>query len=250
MIGRALIALSFGIAAAGNAAAAIFELAPAKDNTIFEDLAGTSNGAGEYFFAGNNAGSEARRALLQFDLSGIPLGSIVTGVSLTLVVSQQARGSDNPTSLHRMLADWGEGTSSSVDGSGTSATAGDATWTYRFFNDPAQVWASPGGDFAPTPSRTIPVSGGEASYTWPTSAQLVADVQGWIDQPATNFGWILIGDESAGQTAKRLFSSENLLTANRPRLTLEVTPIPEPSAYAMLLAGLVVLGVVAGRRRR
>ena len=26
---------------------------------------------------------------------------------------------------------------------------------------------------------------------------MVADVQGWLDNPATNFGWLMLGDESA-----------------------------------------------------
>ena len=248
MIGRALIGFAFGLAAAGNAAADVLTFAPAKDNTIFEDLAATSNGAGEYFFTGNTAGSSARRALLQFDLSGIAAGSTVTGVALTLAVSQQARGSDNLTSLHRLLADWGEGTSSTIDGAGIGATAGDVTWTFRFFNDAARAWTTLGGDFDPTASRTIPVSGANF-YTWPSSPRLVADVQGWIDDPATNFGWALIGDESVSQTAKRIYSRESILTGNRPVLTLEVTPIPEPSTFATLLAGLALLGVAAARRR-
>ena len=32
---------------------------------------------------------------------------------------------------------------------------------------------------------------------------MVADVQSWLDNPATNFGWLVLGDESDILTAKR-----------------------------------------------
>ena len=37
--------------------------------------------------------------------------------------------------------------------------------------------------------------GAIGQYTW-SSAQMVADVQGWLDNPASNFGWLMLGDES------------------------------------------------------
>ena len=51
---------------------------------------------------------------------------------------------------------------------------------------------------------------------------LVADVQGWLDDPATNRGWIVIGVEGVRKTSKRLFSREHDDPAERPRLTIEI----------------------------
>ena len=51
-----------------------------------------------------------------------------------------------------------------------------------------------GGDFSGTASASQSV-GAIGQYTW-SSAQMVADVQSWLDTPASNFGWLVLGDES------------------------------------------------------
>ena len=98
---------------------------------------------------------------------------------------------------------------------------GDATWRHRLFD--AELWASPGGDFVAEPSGSVDV-GGSRSYTWPSSAGMVADVQSWLDDPASNHGWMLKGNEGRNQTAKRFGSRENGTAGNRPQLTVEFTP--------------------------
>ena len=45
---------------------------------------------------------------------------------------------------------------------------------------------------------------------------MVADVQGWLDNPASNFGWLMLGDETAIVTAKRFDTRES---ASPPVLT-------------------------------
>jgi hypothetical protein len=40
---------------------------------------------------------------------------------------------------------------------------------------------------------------------------MATDVQGWIADPASNFGWILIGDEGQDGTAKMFASGEDFL---------------------------------------
>ncbi|MGH7613747.1 MAG: hypothetical protein ACREMW_06870 [Gemmatimonadales bacterium] len=57
---------------------------------------------------------------------------------------------------------------------------------------------------------------------WGSTAQLVADVQGWLADPASNFGWILIGDESATATAKQ-FDSRESAASIRPELRVFFT---------------------------
>ena len=65
---------------------------------------------------------------------------------------------------------------------------------------------------------------GAGSYTWGTTAQMVADAQSWLDNPTTNFGWILIGDETTIVTTKRYGSRENSDFAIRPVLTVTFVP--------------------------
>ena len=54
---------------------------------------------------------------------------------------------------------------------------------------------------------------------------MVADVQSWLDNPASNFGWLVLGDETAIATAKRFDTRES---ASPPVLTIEYTPASRP----------------------
>lgn len=225
------LVLAVGLAATGAIRAETAALSPAKDNTIFDFDGMTSNGIGEHLFSGRNLGGSLRRALVQFDLaSAIPAGSTVTSVTLRLRCTRATSGTRSMT-LHRVLTDWGEGTSDSGQdgGTGSEATIGDATWTHAQW--PGTLWTTVGGDFAATASASQSVSG-TGYYTWGSTAGLIADVQAWVDLPSSNFGWLVRGVESVNQTAKRFSSRENSTTANRPLLTVQYTP-PPPSPGAV-----------------
>jgi hypothetical protein len=56
--------------------------------------------------------------------------------------------------------------------------------------------------------------------TWNSTAGMVADVQDWLDNPSTNFGWALVGNESTFPTTKRFSTKEDANVANRPSLTI------------------------------
>jgi len=198
-----------------------------RDNTLYEDPAGAlSNGQGQYVFAGRVGGiggGAKRRALLRFNLAGaIPAGSLIDSATLTLYMSKTPIG-DKIVSVHRVTADWGEGASDDTleEGSGAPSQPGDATWRHTFF--PGSFWAAQGGDFEAAASASTTVGLLLGFYTWSSTPQLVADVQMWLDTPASNFGWILIGDESTLATSKRFDSSEYADTTKRPKLTVEFT---------------------------
>ncbi len=228
---------------AGSAVADIATLSPVKDNTLFEDINGaTSNGAGASVFVGNNSQGNARRALLAFDLSSIPAGSAVTGVSLTMYMAQSQAPTQTVT-VHRVLAGWGEGASNSgpSGGNGTDAAPGDATWLHREYD--SLLWASAGGDFA-AGSGAATVVGGVGFYTW-SGAGLVADVQAWVDGALPNDGWLLLGDEVTLSTSKRFVSREGTDVGQRPKLVVEYV-VPSPWGLAALVGGVWA----GGRRRR
>ena len=215
---------------ASAAAADVATIQPVGDNTLFEDASGSlSNGAGPVLFAGNNGQSLARRAVMRFDVAaGVPAGAQIEGVELTLNVSNAPNATLRTFSLHRVLEDWGEGTSSTTSGSGVPATANDATWLHTFWPD--RPWAAAGGSFVPAASGSRSV-GDVGVYTW-TDPGMTADVQGWLDQPAANFGWLVMSDEVTLNTARRFDSRENDVAANRPTLritysgTTGVTDLP------------------------
>lgn len=206
------------------AAANTVTITSSKDNTIFSEAVSNSDGANIGFYAGNTNTGATRRGLIAFTLTGnVPTSATINSVSLQLNCSKTAAGAQT-VSLYRLNANWGEGTSDSGatnGGGGAAATTNDATWVARFF--PSTNWTTPGGDFQASASASASVSG-VGLYTWNSTAQLVADVQGWLNNPATNFGWIVRSNESATQTTKR-FSSKEDTASLRPALTITFTPV-------------------------
>ena len=212
----AIVGGAFGSASIADAQTTA-TLNASKDNTIYESTTGNlSNGQGDYLFAGQTDDGDLRRALIRFDLSSIPANATITAATLTLTCSKVPPGVPAAnTSLRRVSRDWGEGASNATaeEGAGATAQNGDATWLHAFFNTTS--WSAVGGDFSSTVSATTSV-GGTGSYSWSGSG-VVADVQGWVANSATNFGWALIGNETAEQTARR-FNSRH--TASGPKLTV------------------------------
>ena len=196
-----------------------------RDNTLFEDANGdTSNGAGPALFAGLNAQGRTRRALLAFDLAGqLPTDAVIDSVVLTLEVTSAPDAVARLFTLHRVLANWGEGSSSSAGGSGAPATPGDATWLHAFYPDVS--WSLPGGDFVPTPSADQMV-GDVGTWSW-RGAGVIADVRRWVENPASNFGWLIRGSEDVTRSVRRFDSRETGIPANVPTLTIHFSlPVP------------------------
>ena len=198
-----------------------------KDNMLIEDQFGElSNGAGSLLFVGRTGqfSDSIRRGLLAFDVAGaIPFGATVNSATLTLSETKHVPGAGNrDLALHRLLSDWGEGTSVgfSGQGQGAPATTGDATWKHTFFD--TDTWSTDGGDFEPTASAVTNVGGPGVAYTW-SSAPMAADVQLWLDDPAWNFGWLVKGDETVFRTAKVFASRTHPLITLRPKLDVDFT---------------------------
>ena len=139
--------------------------------------------------------------------------------------------------LHRVTAAWGEGeTQKSVPptdsfaqiGQGADALDGDVTWDARFYSAAApELWDAPGGDFIAAASavqevgRTV-----NAPVTWPSTVAVVNDVQNWIANPATNFGWMLMHDDETISASFRGFYSRDVATAAyHPKLTVVYEPV-------------------------
>jgi hypothetical protein len=201
------------------------DLPSVRDNTMYAENSDLSNGAGGDVFTGTTAEGNARRALVMFDLSAIPAGSLVQSATLHLTLTQapSTTGFQN-VSLYRLLADWGEEASVAPGPGGLGGTAerGDATWAESFYQSTA--WTTPGGDFAASVSATTAVgSVAGTDYAWGSTAAMVADVQAWVNDPSVNHGWIVIGNEIATRSARRLASRENVTTSFRPHLVVEYT---------------------------
>lgn len=240
----ALGALSLAVAA-GGAGADVVQINPAADNTLYQDASGSlSNGAGSGMFAGTTAARLARRALTRFDVAAsVPAGATIVSASLQLFQASSNTGAST-IEAHRVLESWGEGSSLAAGngGAGAPATTNDATWVHRFF--PASAWSSVGGTFDPSATASQTVSG-DGFYTW-TSTGLAADAQAWLDAPATNFGWLFLGNENSAGTAKRFSTKEEPIAERRPVLTIEYVPVPSPGAPALAC----LAAALTARRRR
>jgi hypothetical protein len=222
----------------GEAAHADFAiLSASKDNTLYESSTGAlSNGAGDYFFVGRTSANTLRRGLIQFDLTSIPLGATVDSVSLRLTLNRAEIAGAADVSLHRTTTAWGEGTSNAPgqEGGGATATPGDATWIHSSL--PGSLWLNQGGDFVVTASATQRLDA-DNTYIWTSTPSLVADVQQWVNNPNTNFGWLIRGDELNGATAMRFLSRTGPGgQAFQPELTVNFTAVPEPTSFLLLVS--------------
>ncbi len=180
-----------------------------RDNTLYDSATGAiSYGAGSQMVVGRTAGGAIRRGLIAFDVAGaLPASATITGATLRLY-NEMTTSSAVTVSLHRATSNWGEGTSTTPAnaGQGAPSTPNDATWIHTFF--PGSNWATPGGDFVAVASASTSVGASGAAYTW-SSSQLLADVQAWRMNPASNFGWVVRANEATFPTAKGFGTKEN-----------------------------------------
>lgn len=180
-------------------------LNPIKDNSIYSEN-NNSNGLGELFSGrtGILNGNNFRRALIKFDLSSIPAGATITNVTLMVNVSADSPVAGTETyRIHGLTKDWGEGTSLG-GGTGAPAVAPDATWNQAMLG--TSTWTTPGGDFAASVA-SLNISG-LGNRTFLSSFNFVSLVQAWLDNPVSNNGLILIGDETISNTARRFGSKD------------------------------------------
>jgi hypothetical protein len=193
---------------------------PVEDATITEKSPGTSLGSDpqlEIGTTGPSAGYKSSRSVLRFDLSAIPTNAVITSASLSLNLEKTAPAVTNLwANLHKLLRPWSE-------------TA--VTWTNRL--SPPAPWSAPGAappvDFVAAVTQSNLITTTLGSYTFASNPGMVADVQNWVRNPGSNWGWILISQiQGVGQTECKFTSREGVTAANRPRLTVDYILPPTP----------------------
>jgi hypothetical protein len=208
----------------------ILTIEPSHDNTIFSENTLESNGSGSHIFSGKiQNGGALRRALIKFDLAALPSDAQIDSVQLWLYVYRSAKltSKSHLFELHRLTSNWGEGTSNG-NGSGAAAQIGDATWSQSFY--PSTNWITSGGDYDTFASATTTTHFSDFPITkaiW-ESSQMITDITNWKNLPTTNFGWVLIGEESTDGSAKGFFSRDTPSPFNvyRPKLNIYYTLPP------------------------
>jgi hypothetical protein len=196
-------------------------LSATQDNSMFSENGTYSNGTGEQLFAGRiNSGGALRRALIKFNVSSIPPNAIITDAKLEIYVELSPRTNlfgFNNFSIHKLTKNWGEGASISFSGRGSTAQTNDATWEYNFYT--SSQWTNPGGDFVATATATA--TGRLNLWSEWNGTGVINDINAWRSNSTTNYGWILLGEETVNASA-RVFSSRSN-GSNPPKLTITYT---------------------------
>lgn len=193
------------------------------DTYIWDTNPTTSYGAEATFFIDNVDASETgrRKGLLKFDIEslGAPKGTIVVGARLDFNIAVEGQG----FKAYKMLTPWDE--------TSTYTSLGGIT--------PDGVKASVDPDFV----NGINLDGvvGILRNNVPLST-----VQGWLDDPSTNNGWMFDAADSATGDGVQISSREDTTVSNRPKLTIRyvypqdiagsynVTSIPDSTDEATL----------------
>ena len=217
-----------------------------EDTSLFSENE-NSGGGSDGVFAGTNGQLDTRRALIRADFSAIPEGSTITDVSLQMTVMMSGNNFGNVDfTLHKVLRDWGEGDviGLSEGGFGATAAPGDATWLSNAHGESS--WTEAGGDFAPNVSATAAAGLAGTTATW-GGPNLVADVQGWLEDPSSNHGWLIVSAlEGEFKRVKKFHSSEAL--QDRPVLTIQFKPgtveLPLMDGLAILISAITI-GLIA-----
>ena len=100
------------------------------------------------------------------------------------------------------------------------------------------------------------VGSADASYSWSgalpagggASPRLGIDVQSWVNAPAGNHGWIMIGNETTPQNAKRFESRNSGFDIRKPQLTVVYGDpvivaegdVPLPAWALVMLASMLI----------
>jgi hypothetical protein len=196
---------------------------PVADTMLVQAAPANNAGGLHWVNAGSNRTGERNRGLFKFDIAGnIPSQAHITAAALSLALTGIPIDGYAVAyfDLHRLLRDWGEGNKNPAGspGQGLPATTNEATWLSPFALT-TNSWFTPGAaaiaDYAPAISASqIVYDDIQSPYTFPDPAAdpapMIADIQMWLDNPATNFGWIFICEsEGTPSTARRFGSRED-----------------------------------------
>lgn len=139
-----------------------------------------------------------QRVLLQFNITGIPAGALITNATLSLYV-KDATGGPVTINAHRVTQSWNEA---------------EVTWKARD-KAASQLWTQAGGDYEAAVAGSATVD--DTKNIWRTWS-VTGLVGGWVNNPGSNLGLILESPVTNPKTEKKFKSSDDGTLAQRPKL--------------------------------
>jgi len=216
-----------------------------------------ANYGGMYWFTVQFTPYGLRRILMEFDLSSIPSGAVISSATLRLFI--WAAGGDWQGQLirvNRVTQSWVEGTT--VGEMVVPPVGGGATWNeYNYYDGlatSAYNWGTPGGDYTTVDSATATTPLG-----W-TSWSVTAIVQGWVAGTYPNYGFLIKWDSESGNArgvdswpTKEDPPWEYDWPTFRPKLevtyTLPVEGVPEFALTFPVVTSIAVAAYLTIKRR-
>lgn len=245
----------------GFSNAFVTDYAGLEDNMLINNSKSSQNyGDYEAIIVGDATWSDTdtSRGLMRFDLSSMAGEySVINSVTLRL---RKRDANPREVSVYSILTankSWVMGTAS-----GTQQT-GSSCWDYAV--DPTATWAGSDGcgtagtdyDANALATVTMPTMADQFVdfvFTGWTTAELKSLIDLWSGPKIENAGILLKATEEGNNTYGAAFISnefnpgDGYTAADRPQLIIDFTPVPEPSAFVILLSA--ALGLVALSRRR
>lgn len=146
--------------------------------------------------------SRTREILLKFDISSIPSGATITGAYLTIYINTEGKN----LFLYKLLRSW------------------EHTDTYNSLSGGISL---DNVEAASTPEVYVGVStAGQGIDTYVGFIRLnlsLSTVQGWLDNPASNHGYVMTGGVESSGDGLQIDSCESVTVNRRPKLTISYT---------------------------
>ena len=191
------------------------------DATLRKTSSTTNSGASTTMQLGdpNGGASDTERIAIKFDTSSIDSATTVSSAVLSLYEEFAENGGPGFTIVVKLRRDWVEGDGTGGSGVTWDSYDGSSNWTTAGADDTTD-------DVYTITSTSLTLDGTSANgyVSWPSTAQMVTDVQGFIDGSLPNKGWKIYGaneESGASSTHSRFRSSDFASAGARPKLVIE-----------------------------
>jgi hypothetical protein len=268
---------------AGRASLAATQVVAASEDTFINSVnPDNNNGGSSSLFTGEDGHGGLMRTLIRFTMpAGLQGRASVTRAQLSVTVQALPFNQISKVGVETLTAvsqPWVQGNGVGNDtyaytvGQPCGGTVTGVTWNQTNCTT-STAWTAPGGTVAASASGQASTAGvaAGAAVVWDSSSKptMTADVQGWIDSPATNNGWRILSDsEGSPGSAQRFYSIE---AGYAPSLSITYTckagfvesgtsclaasAVPASTPLALVLFGVTVCvssiaAPRASRRRR